>query len=304
MHSRADAEVTSFTEKHTRRILNLACHSVGIDPGQPKLLRHTSNGVYLIERAGVVAKVARPEDNVSDIQRTVALTRWLASNDFPTVPLYEVDQPVVIEGNAVTFWRYLPQDQPISAVDIAEPLRELHLLPQPPANVVPALPALAAISAIRSSLGRERILSAAEHDFLISRCAALETALSELRYENAPCVLHGDPQHGNALWNSGHAVLSDWESVVIGPAEWDLVTIEIHCRRFQHPLETYLEFCRIYGRDVRRWDGYAVMRDIRELRMVATNARKSAPTSPGAAEVRRRITQLLEEDNEGSWSIL
>lgn len=304
MHSRAEAEAKSFTEKHTRRALDLACRSVGIDPGQPKLLRHTSNGVYLIERAGVVAKVARPEDEVSDIQRTVALTRWLANNDFPTVPLYDVDQPVVIEGSPVTFWRYLPQHQPMSAADIAKPLHDLHQLPRPAANAVPALPALDGISAIRRSLSRESILSAAEHDFLLSRCASLETELAELRYEHAPCILHGDPQHGNALWDDKRAVLSDWESVVIGPAEWDLVTVEIHCRRFRHPSETYLEFCRTYGRDVRQWSGYATMRDIRELRMIATNARKSSPTSRGAAEVHLRVAQLQQDNQDAAWSIL
>lgn len=304
MQPHVKGKAASFTEERSRELLELACRSVGINPDNPKLLRHQTNGVYLIEREGVVAKVARPEDDIARIQRTVALTRWLAHNDFPTVPLYEVHQPAIIDGSAVTFWRYLPQRQAISAEDIAQPLRELHQLPQPPRSAVPALPALDAISAIRYSLSRERILSPVEQDFLASRCATLETAMAELRYEQPRCILHGDPQHGNALWNQGRAVLSDWESVVIGPAEWDLVTVEIHCRRFQYPPETYRGFCRIYGRDVREWDGYAVIRDVRELRMIATNARKSAPGSIGAGEVSRRVDQLKAGRQDSAWSIL
>jgi hypothetical protein len=86
-------------------------------------------------------------------------------------------------------------------------------------------------------------------------------------------------------------------------SEWDLVTVEIHCRRFEHPEATYREFCRIYGRDVREWSGYETMRDIRELRMIATNARKSASRSRPADEVHRRIG-LLQHSEDGPWSIL
>jgi aminoglycoside phosphotransferase (APT) family kinase protein len=99
-------------------------------------------------------------------------------------------------------------------------------------------------------------------------------------------------------------VLSDWESVVIGPAEWDLVTMEIHCRRFGHPRETYERFCSAYGRDVREWQGYTVLRDIRELRMITTNARKAISSSRSADEVKRRVRQLRDDSEQGIWSIL
>jgi hypothetical protein len=98
-------------------------------------------------------------------------------------------------------------------------------------------------------------------------------------------------------------VLSDWDSAVIGPVEWDLATIEVHCRRFGFPEQEYQNFCTRYGRDIREWDGFATMRDLRELRMVTTNARKSPPGSPQAAEVHRRIA-ALEANDELRWSIL
>jgi Ser/Thr protein kinase RdoA (MazF antagonist) len=303
MHQNLKEDAINFTEERTREILKVACHSVGIEPTEPRLLRHQTNAVYLIEKAAVVVKIARSDYAIDDIQRTVDLTRWLVAQQFPTVPLYNVDQPAVVGGWPVTFWRYLPQHKPISASDIAGPLRKLHDLPKPPSTIVPTLPPLEGASAIRYSLDRESLLSTAEHDFLLDRCATLESRLTELSYERPPCLLHGDPQHRNTLWCDEQAVLCDWESAVIGPAEWDLITIEIHCRRFGHPEETYQEFCRIYGRDIRHWDGYATLRDIRELRMIATNARKSAPGSRGADEVRRRVAQLRQGE-ESPWSIL
>jgi hypothetical protein len=103
-------------------------------------------------------------------------------------------------------------------------------------------------------------------------------------------LLHGDPQHGNALWDGGRVVLADWDSAVVGPVEWDPVTVEVHCRRFGHPAAEYEQFAAAYGRDIRVWGGYEVMRDVRELRMIATNARKSPPGSAAAARpaARRR----------------
>src|SRR5271165_226197 len=149
MHQFLRDDAISFTEERTREMLTIACRSVGIEPAEPKLLRHQTNAVYLIETAAVVVKIARPEYAIDDIRRTVDLTRWLVAQQFPTVPLCDVDQPAVIGGSAVTFWRYLPQQKPISAPDIAGPLRELHYLPKPPSAVVPTLPPLDAISAIR-----------------------------------------------------------------------------------------------------------------------------------------------------------
>jgi hypothetical protein len=46
------------------------------------------------------------------------------------------------------------------------------------------------------------------------------------------------------------------------------------------------------------------MRNVRELRMIASNARKSAPASPGAEEVRRRVAELRSGRSEQRWNLL
>lgn len=191
----------------------------------------------------------------------------------------------------------------MSAAELAEPLRHLHNLPRPPADVLTP-PELDAISAIAFSLDNTTILSPDERTFLTQRAQSLATALADLRYEAPACLLHGDPQHGNALHANGRTVLSDWESTVTGPAEWDLTTVEIHCRRFGHPAETYEQFCRRYGRDIRQWKGFPVLRDVRELRMITTNARKASAGAPGATEVHHRIAHARRTDSEAPWSIL
>ena len=95
----------------------------------------------------------------------------------------------------------------------------------------------------------------------------------------------------------------DWQNAAIGQPEWDLVTIEIHCHRFGHQPDEYEAFSRAYGFNVRDWVGYDWLRNLRELRMITTNARKSAPGSTTAAEVLRRV-EALRDDAPMTWKIL
>jgi thiamine kinase-like enzyme len=290
----------SFIPDRTRALLFDICDRVGLDCSDAFLLRHQTNAVYQLKTAPIIVKIARPDYDVEHIRRTVDLTRWLSRMNFPTLSLLDLDQPIVVNGSAVTFWPYLPQTRPIEAGDIARPLRELHALPEPPVS----LQSIDAVSAIRYSLREQHILSSDDKAVLVERCNRLATVLKDVRFESAPRMIHGDPQHANTLWNGGRAILCDWDSVSFGNPEWDLVTIEVHCRRFGYSEESYRDFCRIYGRNIRDWSGYPVLRDLRELRMISTNARKSSPMSRGAVEVRERVSQIRRGESDAIWSIL
>lgn len=289
---------STFTPDRTRTVAIEACRRAGLDPSGMTLLRHQTNAVYLLATAPVVIKVVRP--GIRHTEDVVRLVRWLTTSQIPTAPLLDVELPLHIAGCAVTLWRFLPQSQTIAAGDIAGPLLSLHSLE----NVPFELPQLDAVSAIQHSIETSTLLSEIERASLdrhledvFSRLKAVEVSRNHL--------IHGDPQHRNTLWDNGvrGAVLIDWESAVFGPVEWDLVTIEVHCRRFGFARSEYDEFCERYGRDVREWSGYATFRDLRELRMITTNARKSAAGSPQATEVHRRIAQL-GDDPSSRWFIL
>ncbi|HUZ53030.1 MAG TPA: aminoglycoside phosphotransferase family protein [Streptosporangiaceae bacterium] len=289
-----------FTPDRTRELLAEACAAVSLDPAGASLLRHQTNAVYLLATSPVVVKIARPDYSVEHIHRVVDLTRWLTKMGVPVLPLLDVDQPVIVGGCAVTYWPYLEQTRPIQTADMATALRELHALPEAPV----AMPTMDAVAAIRYSLSVERILTPGEHHVLADRCEDLASQLPAVRYQAAAKAIHGDPQHGNTLWDGSRALLCDWDSAAIGNPEWDLITIEVHSRRFGHDPGSYRKFCDIYGRDIRDWDGYAVLRGLRELRMITTNARKSPASSPAADEVRKRVAQLSRDEPDARWSIL
>lgn len=288
----------TFTPDRTRPVAIEACRRAGLDPVDMVLLRHQTNAVYQLATAPVVIKVMRP--NVRNTVDIVTLTRWLAEQQVPTAPLLDVEQPIRLAGCAVTLWRHLPQARAISAREIAGPLLSLHSVD----NVPLKLPELDALRAIQHSIETSTIVCDDERKRLEDFLDDVATRLQSIE-ASRPRLLHGDPQHRNTLWDNDarRAVLCDWDSAAIGPVEWDLVTIEVHCRRFGFAPEEYDEFCEHYGQDVREWSGYETYRDLRELRMITTNARKSTHGTPQAAEVHRRIAQLGEALNS-RWFIL
>lgn len=290
----------NFTPAVTRPIVEAASRLAGLDATGAILLRHQTNGVYRLTTAPVVAKIARPD--MYHLRQVVSLAHWLREQGVPTVRLLEhIDQPLEVEGYTVTLWEYLPQTRGILAGNIAEALATLHRAPMPPVE----LPCLDALASIRRSIAHSRILTVEERAILRGKWERLTELAPRLRYEQVPRCIHGDPQHRNTLWDdtANRPVLCDWESAVIGPPEWDLVTIEIHCRRFGRPEHEYRNFCERYGADIREWRGYAVLRDLRELRMITSNARKSAASSWEAKEVHRRIARLDAGPTE-QWRIL
>lgn len=289
-----------FAQDQLRDLLTEACNRAGLSSRGATLLRGHSNAVFLLASQPVVVKVLRRGTEIEAAVATTQLAQWLQRQGFPTVPLHPgIDQPQLIDDHAVTYWTYIPQPAaPVAAADLGKPLRTLHELPLPS---IP-LPRLDAFAAIRKSIDTTTTLTDDELDTLSGRYDELECSYRDMP-EHPLVVLHGDPQHRNALVSPTGTVLCDWDSAVVGPPEWDLVTIDVHCRRFGYPIAHYDDFATAYGRDVREWEAYQVLRDLRELRMITTNARK-AQTAPTLDEVRRRIRGLRTGDSRQIWNIL
>ncbi|MEV7208305.1 MULTISPECIES: phosphotransferase [unclassified Streptomyces] len=291
-----------YDEAEMHRILERACAAAGLDSRGSRLLRGHTNAVVLLEKEQVVAKIARKGSRVEDVTRKVEFVRRLMAAGFPTVPLHPVDQPVLVDGHAVTFWTYLPQpEQPVEAQQLAQPLRKLHNLPLPPL----CFPEHDNVGAIRRSLSAITCLTPDSIRFMEAQTDRLAAELRDIRFPLARGLIQGDPQHRNALHApDGGAVLCDWDTVAYGQPEWDLVTIEVHCRRFGFGQHHYRRFADSYGWDVTAWPGYPVLAGLRELRMITTNARKVHHAPASLAEVHRRVEALRKGDRAFRWNIL
>ncbi|MFF0741505.1 phosphotransferase family protein [Streptomyces sp. NPDC004111] len=291
-----------YTEGEMTDLLARTCAAAGLDATGAVLLRGQTNAVLRLAHDPVVVKIARKGTPATTVTRTVRFVQWLMDLGFPTVPLHRPHlQPIPLGDQSATLWTYLPQPgHPVAAQALAKPLSTLHSLSSPPVE----LPPLDVCHAIRRSLYATTTLPQDDVDYLHKRVDTLAHQLEAVRFEMPRSVLQGDPQHGNALHDGDGAVLCDWDSATIGHPEWDLVTVEVHCRRFGYHTDHYADFADAYGWDIRHWAGYPVLRDLRELRMITTNARKATHEPAKAAEIHNRIAADRAGDHDQQWNIL
>jgi aminoglycoside phosphotransferase (APT) family kinase protein len=116
-------------------------------------------------------------------------------------------------------------------------------------------------------------------------------------------VIHGDANVGNVLLDSeGDPVLIDLDSFSIGPREWDLIQTALFADRFGwHTEEEYRAFVEVYGYDIKRWDGYETLADMREVAMTVWLSKKAAGHVGAAAEAHKRITAMRTGGSRRDW---
>lgn len=281
-------------------ILAHACARAGLSTRHAVRVQVAENAIYRL-RPGVIARVGRTGQAAVAIKE-VRVARWLEHAGLPAARvLPDVDQPVDVDGAAVTFWRELPTHQPGDSVRVAEMLRRLHRL-EPPTWF--HLPSLAPFVRIRERV-QAALIPAVDRDWLLSYLDDLERRYAAgLPPGLAPTVVHGDAWVGNVVIDdTGTAWLVDLERFAVGPPEWDLVSTAVRFSSFGSlGAAEYSEFCRTYGHDVMSWDGYETLRDIRELR-ACSYMLQQATTNPAArAEAAMRVACLRGAAGPRPWS--
>ncbi|MEE2042060.1 aminoglycoside phosphotransferase family protein [Nocardiopsis tropica] len=213
----------------------------------------------------LVARIARPGQEKA-ARREVVVARWLTDHGFPVTTPLNVEQPVVVEGRAVTFWEVLPEHTPGTVEDVAHLLRDLHALPLPTHLDLGHLdPFVRLPQRIDDAMG----LPDDDLAWLRNRLDSLREAWSRLPAGRPHTVVHGDAWIGNIARHANGAVLLDLERCSVGPPEWDLVSTAIKTSSVPWlSREAYDRFIHVYGgHNVTDWPGFTLMRDLRELRM-------------------------------------
>jgi aminoglycoside phosphotransferase len=281
-------------------LLERACGIAGLNPDGARLLRIGSNAVYRLA-APVVARISRT-GNSAQAERSVAVARWLESVDYPAVRATGVDQPVIIDRHAVTFWDAVSDDgdQYATVAEVAEVLVKLHALTAPESLQLPRLdPFDNAAHRIEAS----DWVSPDDREFLEAKLADLRDKYAELKFALPEGVIHGDASIGNVLHDyQGEPVVIDLDGFAIGPREWDVVLTAIYYDSFGwHTRKEYETFVDIYGFDIMSWPGYPVLRDIREFLMVTWLLQKATESERMAAEVAKRISALRTGASRKDW---
>lgn len=276
--------------------LRYAAGRSGLDARGARLIRLFATAVYHLPAADAVARIApvTSPDSVARLATSVQVTRWLTEIGFPSVEPLPVEQPVTGNDCVVTFWRYLPQDgpEPVPA-DLGRLLRRLHGLGQPPVAFRGYQPLVSARRAIASS----HAIDEEERVWLEERCEQLRDVYGLLSFRLSAGMIHGDAYRGNLLRDGQRVVLADWDAVCTGPREVDLVPT-LQATRFGLPEDQRDAFIAAYGQDIRSWDGYPVLRNIRELSTLTALLRDGHVDTDARRELRIRLQSLRTGDDQ------
>lgn len=290
-----------LTEASSLEALTPACAAVGLDSTGARLLRLGEHAVFRLA-APVVVRVGRSRSYETAARTEIAVARWLEREDYPAVRAVSVVQPQVVHNKVVTFWATLADDGTDygSVAEVANLLKRLHAM-SAPSNL--GLEELRPFGRAGRRISQATWLNNDDRDFLHHRQEQLGADYQHLSFALPAGIIHGDASVGNVIRDTGgRAVLIDLDGFALGPREWDLVVTAMYYDSFGwHSKDEYQDFARIYGFDVMTWDGYPVLRDIREFLMVTWLAQKGASDARSAAEVRKRISALRTGASRKDW---
>jgi aminoglycoside phosphotransferase len=290
----------TVTNDDIAAVLRTATAQAGLNADGAELIRLGENALYRLP-GKVVARITRPGQHTA-AAKEVNVARWLQDCGVAAIQVVpDVEQPIAVNGRAVTFWRELPPHTHGSIRDVAQGLRQLHRLPSP---TFFELPPLAPFVRLAERIDGASTFGEQDRQWMRERLAELERRYSELPTGLPFCVVHGDAWGGNFVrTNDGRVVLLDLERCSVGPPEWDLILTAIDYTSLgwlDYP--EYAEFVAAYGHDVTIWDGYATLRDIREFRITLFAAQVAADNPAAQEQAAHRIACLHGERGPRPWS--
>ena len=223
--------------------------SCGFDVHQPVSLRSTNNVVVWLSPSPIVAKISKEHARAG---RELAVVRELVELGAPVVPPVDmgIEQPAIIEEKAVTFWRYVPQDNAVesSAAQIAKNLFLLHskLASMRERAAFPSFrePPMSAVVALeRPDFAPELV----ESDRALLRETLVDGTAELAKTTEGERLIHGSPHRFNIVVVDAVPQFIDFETVALGPLEWDLAHLEQEVAGLYPGLFDYqaLALCRV-----------------------------------------------------------
>lgn len=298
------AERAAAAPGHPPEVLTEAlaaiCRACGLDPTGARLIRNVNNAVFQLAADPVVVRLVTLPSYVPRAALVVAAATLFARHNVPTIRLLPgLTQPVRAGGHVATVWQaVLAVGPPPGGADLARILRMIHRLPMPDGSFPPWDPLSDFTNRLRDAVD----LQPEDREFLQRRSDELAAALADLEFALPRAVLHGDAHLGNMIPGSDGPVLCDFDSCCVGPPEWDLTPMAVSAVRFGRPAEHYADLASGYGVDVTSWEGYDVLRGIRDLKLVQ-GVFPAPGRGPGVpAEFRRRMASLRAGRVDDRWS--
>lgn len=292
----ATDDAPPFSAAVARKVLVRACEMASLDDSGARPLRLGENALFHLPAESAVVRIARTMDYWRDAGKGVAVSRWLASSEFPAARVHQVAQPIAVAGHPVTFWRFI-EGRNGSLADIAllgALLRRLHQMSRPTEFELPEEDILGRV--------RKRIANATvnpeDKEFLNFRFHELAADVAGLRYPLAAAPTHGDAHVQNLMITGGQSILIDFERFAWGHPEWDIsmTATEYKTAGWWTDAE-YGSFVDAYGYDVTSWtEGFPVLRAVHEIKMTTWLMQNIGESADIAREYEARMRTIRGED--------
>lgn len=303
MSSVPGAKVSSdvaFDAPATRRILDVACREQGLNSIGAELMRLGENAVYRLRDNPIVARIARHADSS---RKEVDVARWLAEYDFPAVRLFEeLEQLVVVDGRIITWWNLIERhSRPPEFIELAAMLRQLHDVPAPTSFQLPPFTPMSRVPERLDSA--PQAVTEPDLGYLRDLHERLQNQYAALTFQLQPGPIHGDAHVGNLIRDQdGMVRLIDFEVFAWGPREWDACIFGAAYRNFDWIDSDEYQYCAsTYGWDPLQWQGFSVIRAVRELNMTTWLMQRNGESREIDDEIAKRVADLRQGDAVRRW---
>jgi hypothetical protein len=289
-----------FTENAMRETLDRIAQRLRVDANDAELLRLTNNAVFALPSASLVVRITRTHRLHARVYKVAKLGAWFPTVEAPTIRLAsDIEQPVADGPLLATIWKYVRSNQPApDATDLGEVLRAFHSLDIPPFD----LPRWDPIGDARTRLVDAEALDRADRDYLLAWCDRLQPRLDAFAAASPSGLLHGDAHEGNLLRNDdGQVLLCDFDATCIGPFQVDLVPPPANEIRFG-PTGGHAKLATAYGYDITTDPVWPLLREARDLKMIAAGVPLLASAPGVAREFRLRLNSVRDGDTSVRWT--
>ncbi|MEU1398692.1 aminoglycoside phosphotransferase family protein [Micromonospora zamorensis] len=288
-----------FSEEAMTAAMRDIAASLNVSAHDAQLLRLTNNAVFALPGAGIVIRIARTHQLRDRVTKVVQLARWFAEIDAPTIRIARgVERPIEVGDLVASVWQYVPSHPPdLTVEDLGAALREFHALGVPPLP----LPVWDPVGDARRRLADADGLSKPDRDYLVDWCGRLEPQVATLNDRGTRTLIHGDAYVGNLLReSSGRTVMCDFDATCVGPWQVDLAAVAVGEARFGES-GGHRALANAYGFDVTSDPSWTVLRDARELKMIAAAVPLLATSPSIAAEFANRLQSVQQNDPAARW---
>lgn len=293
-------DIGRFTKAAMWTSLARIAERLAIDTADAQLLQLTNNAVFALPSADLVVRITRSHQLHARVRKVASLGRWFPGVDAPTIQLADdIEQPVADGPLLATVWQYVRPTPPRpDATDLGIALRAFHDLSLPPF----ALPRWDPIGDARIRISDAEDLDDADRDYLLAWCDRLQPQLDTFTASTTSRLVHGDAHEGNLLRNNGgRALLCDFDASCIGPFQVDLAPAPANEARFGRT-GAHLKLAAAYGYDITTDPAWTLLRETRDLKMIAAGAPLLA-SAPGVAdEFRLRLNSIRDGDTHVRWT--